>query len=604
MVKEFRGVALMPRKSRNDVYYDVDELKKFDGKSVPLRVEHRGPESDIGFVTFTFDEEYEQVKYHAKVVNPEWQQRLENMNFKVSIGASVLEPRELCDAMRAKCLDAPVLGEILELSIVNHTDPGVPETTVNIMEMDTASVTFNSNIPTYTATDSANTTFTINTSDMTILEKNDNMSNDKQEKVEEAVQEVPKTETKTEEKVEENKPEIKIDTEKIATEISNKVETKANEKVESIIREIRDNWTPKSEVAEKTTGFVEEAYTEDEAKKLIEHLKNYGYLRIPLDKEGWINSHTNVRETGTGSVQEAVSTSGTIPGITKRGDIKIQLGSKSVIPIRQYGQFQAIGTGDNTARFYRINVPDAGAITESATTDITAVTHTLTSISVTCSIRGWRQVVEKAELEDYPASFLNALRETARMEAIRDEHRLIVQDLAATDHDFGGTTTAPYHISGSDGVAQTTTTLEDACGEFDETGIVVARRLLEQLGNDVTPGSLIAFISPRAYQSLITASAISTFTQYARPGVTALGVLEQLYGVDIIVTNELLVANNAYRNLVCVKGAAWGLASQRGMDLELQKTISGQYWDIVWTHRIGVDIIDPNAYVIVSSIQA
>ena len=25
------------------------------------------------------------------------------------------------------------------------------------------------------------------------------------------------------------------------------------------------------------------------------------------------------------------------------------------------------------------------------------------------------------------------------------------------------------------------------------------------------------------------------------------------------------------------------------------------YWDIVWTHRIGVDILDPNTYVIVST---
>ena len=36
--------------------------------------------------------------------------------------------------------------------------------------------------------------------------------------------------------------------------------------------------------------------------------------------------------------------------------------SGTAIPIRQYGKFQALETGVNTARFYRITVPDAGAI--------------------------------------------------------------------------------------------------------------------------------------------------------------------------------------------------------------------------------------------------
>ena len=324
-----------------------------------------------------------------------------------------------------------------------------------------------------------------------------------------------------------------------------------------------------------------------------------------IDKEGWIETHTTASSpTGNGAVHEAVSTSGTIPGVKQSSNISIQIGAKTVKPIRQFGQFQSVPTGQNTARFYRITVPDAGAITESPTTDITAATHTLTSIDVTCAIRGWRQTVEKAELEDYPASFLNTLRETARLEAIRDEHRLIVQDLGATDHDFGGVTTAPYHIGGSDGAATTTATEEDADGEFDEDGLSFAKRYLEELGQDTSPGNLVAFLSPRAFETLMTSSGLTDYTQVGNANVTRLGQLERLYGIDIVITNELNIQNNAYRNLVCVKGAAFALASQRNMEIELQKQIAGQYWDIVWTHRIGVDILDPNTYVIVSSIQA
>ena len=40
MAERIAGIALMPRQSRNGVYYDTEELKKFDGKTVPLRVEH------------------------------------------------------------------------------------------------------------------------------------------------------------------------------------------------------------------------------------------------------------------------------------------------------------------------------------------------------------------------------------------------------------------------------------------------------------------------------------------------------------------------------------------------------------------------------------
>ena len=336
----------------------------------------------------------------------------------------------------------------------------------------------------------------------------------------------------------------------------------------------------------------------------MDKLFETGYNKLVLEKEGWIETHSIQKQSGNGEVQEAVSTSGTIPGVKQSANISVQIGSKTAIPIRQYGQFQAIPTGQNTARFYRITVPDAGAITESPTTDITAVTHTLTAVDVTCNIRGWRQVVEKANLEDYPASFLNAIRETARLEAIRDEHRLILQDLAATDHDFGGVTTAPYHIGGSDGAATTNATEEDADGEFDEDGLTFSKRYLEELGQDTSPGNLIAFISPRAFESLISSTSLSEYTQIGNAGITRLGQMERLYGIDIVVTNELLSANNADRNLVCVKGKSFALASQRKMEIEFQKNVAGQYWDIVWTHRIGVDILDPNTYIIVSTVNA
>lgn len=669
MAERIAGIALMPRQSRNGVYYDTEELKKFDGKTVPLRVEHN-KDTHIGQVTFSFDEEKSQVKYEATIFDSEWQKTLENEQYQVSIGASVLEQRTLCDEMKAKCLNAPVLDEILELSVVRT--PGIPESTLHVVESHNAQyikILNEQEVPAsfggfvdpirlrQEITDSikqknpdlesdeidrksGELLGTLEVAFMRLISpppqleptpqepiKDDITSNkDKDKKTymtteisEKKVEEKVKVTIETDGEVEVGKAEAKTEVapaveapaptedakEDVSDKVAERIEKSNSETLKAVIETVKDNWNPKSEVAESTnSGYVEEAYTEEQGQAFMDKLFETGYNKLVLEKEGWIESHSFTKQTGNGEVQEAVSTSGTVPGVKQSSNISIQLGSKTAIPIRQYGQFQAVPTGQNTARFYRITVPDAGAITESPTTDITAVTHTLTAIDVTCNIRGWRQVVEKANLEDYPASFLNAIRETARLEAIRDEHKLILQDLGALDHDFGGVTTAPYHIGGSDGAATSNPTEEDADGELDEDGLTFSKRYLEELGQDTSPGNLIAFISPRAFESLISSTSLSEYTQIGNAGITRLGQMERLYGIDIIVTNELLSANNASRNLVCVKGKCWGLASQRKMEIEFQKNIAGQYWDIVWTHRIGVDILDPNTYVIVSTVNA
>jgi len=598
MAERIAGIALMPRESRNGIFYDIEELKKFDGKQVPLRIEHQ-QDTHIGEVTFSFDEEKAQVRYEATVFDSEWQAILDNEQFQVSIGASVLEQRELCDAMRARCLNAPVLNEILELSVVRT--PGIPESTLQVIEKQEPAI--------------EKDVHDINTSIKQIIQTQTMTEDIKSEKIVENVEEKVKVTIETDGEVEVAKP-TKEEAPKEATpveapkveateNIAERIEKSNDKTLKAVIETVKDVWTPKSEVAESTEpqGYVEEAYTEESATDFLNKVFETGYGRMVIDKEGWIQSNTGLEQpNGNGSVHEAVSTSGTIPGVKQTSGISVQLGSKTAKPLRQFGKFQAIPTGQTTARFYRITVPDAGAITESTSTDITATTHTLTSVDVTCSVRGWRQTVLKSELEDYPGSFLNALRETARLEAVRDEHKLIVEDLAGTDHDYGGVTTAPYHISGEDGSAVGDTSAEDATGEFDEDGLTFAKRYLEELGQDTSPGKLVAFITPRAFESLMTSSSLSEYTMIGNSGVTRLGQLERLYGVDIVVSNEIKSdVSNSARNLVVVKGAAWGLCSQRNMEIEFQKQIAGQYWDIVWTHRIGVDILDPNTYVIVSS---
>lgn len=621
----------MPRKSRNQVYYHTDELRKFHNKTVPLRFNHDDtPTGIIGTATFSFDEEKEQVNYEATITDSNYQKLIDTMNFQVSIGATASEPdHKLCDDTERECLNAPVLGSIDELSIVET--PGIPESTINIVETTTSGTTFTNSFGLGTSTipltfyphfqhevlpcgcikKDCNENFHIKTSDKPNIVKEESMVQETPQptiKVEETkpVETPTQIETptpKVEESVKAETPVNSIDSKKIEKDITESAEKQISE----VVRELRETWIPKSEVNESlhVTGF-EKPFTAEEAQQILEKLDDQGYVKLKIDKEDFIKAHTRIA-TKDGRLTEAITTSGTIPGIQTDNEVVVLLDGKTALSVRGWGQFRAIPTGQNTERFYKITIPDAAAITESPTTDITQSTHTLTSVDVTCSIRGWRQNIKRSQFEDFPAAFLNAIRESARIEAIRDEHRLILQTITGTSFALGGSTaTAPkaFHIDGTTGGAVTTPTLEGAAVELDEDGVSFAKRYLQQ-GHDPTigPNDLVMFLAPRAFESLYTAANLLNYTQFGNPSVTRLGVLEQVYGVDLVITNELLVANNAYRNVVVRKGKAWALCSQRDMNIQLQDIIKGQTTDVVWTHRIGVGQLDNKAYCIVSSQQ-
>lgn len=608
------GLAVTPRETLNGRFYHRDELAKFDGKTVPVLIDHDINGPVVGSATFSYKPSNQQVLYEAVITDEEWVKKIVNKQFQVSIGVNRSLDSFMCDHTGRDCIYAPVISSINELSIMYNLKASNPETNMVLNEsvvherkpcgciikncdpdfhFITSDKPFNNEINIMTEPIKTNEVLTEAVVQETIPEKPVEIP-----KVTPVI-ETPKTETVAPNVTINTNPQV--DVEKLKSELTESLKA-------DIIKQVRESWVPKSEITESVqVSGVEKDFTDEEAAKILNKLDDNGYVKIKIDKEDFIGKHT-AKLSKDGKLTEAVSTSGTIPGLTLDNEVVVLANGKTEFSVRAWGKFKAIPTGQNTARFYKITVPNAGAINESPTTDITSVTHTLTSIDVVTAVRGWRQNIKRSQFEDYPAPFLNAIKETARIEAIRDEHRLIVQDLAATDHDFGGyTATDPlaFHISGSDGSSVTTPTLEDAAGEFDEDGISFAKRFIQE-GHDPTigPNQLISFLSPRAFESLYTSSGLTNYTMIGNPTITRLGQIEAIYGVDIVVTNELLVANNAYRNLVCVKGKSWALVSQRDMNIQLQDIIKGQTTDVVWTHRIGVDILDNKSYVIVSSIQA
>ena len=618
MVKKITGLLALPRVSRNGNFYFPEELAKADGKTVPLRWNHiQDNEGVIGTARLIYDQDKMQINYEATVDNEAVEAQLGNKEFKVSLGAEPQSEDTICHE-EGKCYNVPLGLTFKEMSIVET--PGIPEATLDVIEyFTTESVKFKEYKPQIT-------------SDNTSNKEINNMAEETETKVTVDTKEVPAKEApqcppgqdykdgkcvqvepeapKAPESVAPQVPEVvapvpqedcgcsKAETNNVETEVNAKVEAK----LESIQDEIRENYSPKATVQENTTvkGYVEEN-VDEQTEELKKVLKGNSVV-IEIDKEDFIKAHT-VKENSP--VTEAVSTSGTIPTVSAQRDIIVLPGGISVKPVRQWTQVKEIPQGNDKVRFYKIDIPAFADITEGGS-DITASTHTLTSVDVAADTpRGFRQVVKKTEIEKYPSGLLEAIRSTARLRAIQDEASIILKDIAAPAAAASGYNTfvAGYHKRADTGANVTSTTEEDAAGEFLKEGIEFGRQALEEAGFDVSPGNVVLALSPRAFRSLISDADIATYVQNGDPSISQQGRLERYLGVDIFVTNTLRTANNSYRNVMWVKGKSFAVASGRKLELEFEKNIDNQSVSVVATHRTNAGVLDQTAYVILSSKQ-
>lgn len=626
-MRGINGLLGIPRISRNGNFYFPEELERADGLTVPLRWDHiKTNDGIIGEAKLKYDKTHMQLLYKARVNNPEIEKLLDNESFQVSLGMQPEYVQKICHAGTKKCYDAPVNGVIKEMSIVKV--PGLPETTLNLEEKFREGALVSNDIVRFTECACKNDEPGIDEPQVPLVstscscnEKNTSISKDesnlRMEKTPELIEaeirakvekeladKAEKVRLETEAKTQKEKldeaikknDELSARLEALTKDIDSKVNAEVTAKLEGYQKEIRENYVPKSQA---TSGgkWVEE-HVDDHIKTLQEFVKSndQGYAKLDIDLTGFMEAHTaRVRSL----VTEAVSTSGTIPGLTTENEIIIIPGGVSAKPIRQWCQFREIPQGEDTRRFYKIDIPAFGDITETVNTDITPATHTLTSIDVTANTpRGFRQVVKKTELEKYPAALLETIRETARLRAIQDEANIVLALAGSTANDFGAN-----HFSASDGTAVTTTTLEDAAGNMDEDGVAVPKEYLETQEQETAPGQVVLCLHPKAFRTLRGATNIASYIQIGDPGISRLGRMEMYLGVELMVTTNLVTANNAYRNIMFVKGRAFALASARNLELEFFKDPNKQNVSIVASHRKGAAILDATAYCIVSSFK-
>ena len=623
MVKKITGLLALPRISRNGNFYYPEELAKADGKTVPLRWNHiQDNEGIIGTAKLMYDQEKMQINYEATVENEAIEAQLGNKEFKVSLGAEPQKEEKICHD-EGKCYNVPLGLDFKEMSIVET--PGIPEATLDVIEyFTTESVKFEDCDYENTSNNTSNkeinmaeeteTKVTVDTKEVPVEKPTEAPQCPQGQTLKDGkcVPEEPAPEAPKAPEAAVPEPTVQVEAPKedcgcskgtaeqtnVETEISAKVEAK----LESIQDEIRENYAPKATVEENTApkGYVEEG-VDDQVNELKKVLKGNSVV-IEIDKEGFYQAHT-VKENSP--VTEAVSTSGTIPTVSAQRDIIVLPGGISVKPVRQWTQFKEIPQGNDKVRFYKIDIPAFGDITEGGS-DISASTHTLTSIDVAADTpRGFRQVVKKTEIEKYPSGLLEAIRSTARLRAIQDEASIILKDIAAPAAAASGYNTfvAGKHLRADTGANVGSTSDEDAAGEFLKEGVEFGRQKLEEAGFDVSPGNVVLAITPRAFRTLISDPDIATYVQNGDPAISQQGRLERYLGVDLFVTNTLRTANNSYRNVMWVKGKAFAVASGRKLELEFDKNIDNQSVSVVATHRTNAGILDTNAYVILSSKQ-
>ena len=124
------GVALIPRISRNHNLYTKEELKRFNGVTVPLNWEHDA-EKVIGQATFHYNAESETLFYEGEITDSSASLLAKNRILYTSIEATPQSIQQVCNG-QTDCFHMPY-GLRPEGLALTET-PGVPETSVSIIE--------------------------------------------------------------------------------------------------------------------------------------------------------------------------------------------------------------------------------------------------------------------------------------------------------------------------------------------------------------------------------------------------------------------------------------------------------------------------------------
>lgn len=270
-------------------------------------------------------------------------------------------------------------------------------------------------------------------------------------------------------------------------------------------------------------------------------------------------------------------------------------GGRMKVPIRQFLDTQIIEDADRF-NWYKIS-GFAFDDTTSEGSEPSNESQTVTKVTATPSLKRAVQTVNYSDIENAPFDLIEAFNRAAALGALDAE----ATEVLDTTYDA---ITPTNWVNGNSGGAITD---DDVSGmTLKQEGLYAGKRLIENQGGDTSPGNLVFFAHPKAVEELILDTAADFFTGQNALHSTALGVLENRLGVDIVVTNAVAAqdntTNDTYRNVLAMKGSI-GLAVAADLQIEAQRRPDLSAVKVGARHRIKGAVIDETMTCRISTAQ-
>ena len=275
----------------------------------------------------------------------------------------------------------------------------------------------------------------------------------------------------------------------------------------------------------------------------------------------------NFREWLTKSVTEAVSGIPTTYTFTR--DLLV-LPPAIEAGLLDFVQKITIPRGANEARVYKINVPAFSTLVDK--TEAPEVSQTISTVTITLSERGARQVVSYREIEQSSVDLVTAIEDSFTRAAAVDLEKMIIDVLAS---DAG-------------------VTFDSSANPFIVNTLLQAKRLLiEQSKRMPRQGELILVLHPKQYFDLLTDSKILSTFEFGSPEPIRKGLIPEVLGVNVVVSDQV-PANSAagtYDALLFYRDAV-ALATSRDLMIEAFREPPKRVISLTASYVAGAKLID------------
>ena len=384
--------------------------------------------------------------------------------------------------------------------------------------------------------------------------------------------------------------------------ISGLLEKLTMKEIEAGVREVPK---PEAKVSNSTNEPFNMAKAIEKVNKWIESDRSGSCsIEIPVDFLRGINT-VKVR-TPSGlqeryrngyaieqKVKEALGYTGTQALVDADGDVAMEPGGASFVPVTQFAKYKEIAKGSDKARFFKHDLPATGSQTPGTTATIG--TMDIEAIDVTPStITGVHLEIDTDDIENYPYDVVGTVVKASAAK---------FDDFIATDMldtvSAEGTLTPLGWIKGTDGT--TITHSDTAALTMDPTGIAKGVELLENQGLLRGGAKPVCFLHPQQFRELVEDSELSNYVQFANPSITQKYQMAELYGCTLVRTNAVQekdnTTNDAYHAIMCIPQHSYGVGSKRSVNVKFHEVPEdNQIWATTnW--RIKSGVIDANSIV-------